>query len=84
MVLECDNKGAVDLINNWSVGGRTRHIQSRIYFLRQLKEENELKVVWKKGADNSADLFTKNLPGPSFHKHTKEYCGNDAYYVKNG
>ena len=23
MVLEMDNKGAVDLANNWSVGGRT-------------------------------------------------------------
>ena len=75
-------KGAVDLVNNWSVGGRTRHIQSRIYFLRQLKENGELKVVWKKGVDNSADLFTKNLPGPAFHKHTAEFCGEDEYYMK--
>ena len=52
MILECDNKGAVDLINNWSTGGRTRHIQSRIYFLRQLKEQNELKVIWKQGENN--------------------------------
>ncbi len=26
MVLEIDNQGAVYLANNWSVGGRTRHI----------------------------------------------------------
>ena len=26
MFLEVDNKGIVDLINNWSVGGRTRHV----------------------------------------------------------
>jgi hypothetical protein len=26
MVLEVDNKGVVDLANNWSVGGCTRHI----------------------------------------------------------
>ncbi len=26
MVLEMDNQGAVYLANNWSVGGRTRHI----------------------------------------------------------
>jgi hypothetical protein len=26
MTLCNDNKGAVDLMNNWSVGGRTRHI----------------------------------------------------------
>ena len=33
MVLEMDNKGAVDLANNWSVGGRTRHVDVRNYFL---------------------------------------------------
>ena len=26
MVLEVDNKGAMDLCNNWSTGGRTRHV----------------------------------------------------------
>jgi hypothetical protein len=27
MILEIDNKGAVDLTHNWSVGGRTRHVE---------------------------------------------------------
>jgi len=26
MIIEMDNMGAVDLANNWSVGGRTRHV----------------------------------------------------------
>jgi hypothetical protein len=26
MILEIDNKGAVNLANNWSMGGHTRHI----------------------------------------------------------
>jgi hypothetical protein len=29
MVLEIDNKGAVDIINSFSVGGHTRHINIR-------------------------------------------------------
>jgi hypothetical protein len=32
-ILQFDNKGAVDLANNWSIGGRTRHIEVRQYFL---------------------------------------------------
>ena len=28
MKLEIDNKGSVDLLHNWSVGGRTRHMDS--------------------------------------------------------
>ena len=38
MILEVDNKGAVDFCNNWSVAGRTRHIEVKQYYLRELKE----------------------------------------------
>ena len=34
MVLKMDNKGAVDLANNWSTGGRTRHVDVRNFYLR--------------------------------------------------
>ena len=44
MILEIDNKGAVDIANNWSAGGRTRHI--KMNFLRDLKEEGIIKVIW--------------------------------------
>ena len=33
MILEVDNKGAVNFINDWSVAGQTRHIQNKQYFL---------------------------------------------------
>ena len=79
MILECDNKGAVDLSNNWSTGGRTRHVDTREYFLRELKEANILKVIWIPGKANDTDLFTKNLGGPLFNKHTEKYCGKDKY-----
>jgi len=69
MMLEMDNKGAVDLANNWSVGGRTRHIETRQHFLRDLKEGGILKVTWIPGLEYEADLFTKNLAGPDFNKH---------------
>jgi hypothetical protein len=42
MILEMDNKGAVDLANNWSIGGRTRHVDVRQCFLWELKESK----VW--------------------------------------
>jgi hypothetical protein len=38
MELEMDNQGAVDLANGWSVGGRTRHVDVRIHYIRELKE----------------------------------------------
>jgi hypothetical protein len=33
MILYMDNQGAIDLVNSWSVGGRTRHIETRQWFL---------------------------------------------------
>ena len=38
MILEIDNRGAVDLINSWSVGGRTRHTTIQFNYLHELKE----------------------------------------------
>ena len=75
MKLEIDNKGAVDLINNWSVGGRTRHVETRQLFLRGLKEQGIFQITWVSGDDNEADLFTKNLPGPLFNKHRVMFNG---------
>ena len=79
MILECDNKGAVDLSNNWSTGGRTRHVDTREYFLRELKEANILKVIWIPGNANDADLLTMHLVGTLFNKHTEKYCGKDKF-----
>ena len=76
MELEVDNRGTVDLINNWSVGGNTRHIDCRLNFMRELKEEGILKVMWMPGKENSADLFTKNLMGPEFEKHSSDYVSD--------
>ena len=40
-----------------------------------MKEQGFIKVVWIPTSDNSADMFTKNLAGPIFHKHLMAYCG---------
>eukprot|EP00957_Ditylum_brightwellii_P006313 479020-Ditylum_brightwellii.AAC.1 len=38
MVLHMDNSDAVDFVNNWSAGGRTRYMETCMFFLRDLKE----------------------------------------------
>lgn len=79
MQLQVDNKGAKDLCNNWSVGGRTRHIQVKQYFLRELKEAGILEVTWTSGEDMTSDIFTKNVTGPIFEKHIPKFVGEDEY-----
>ena len=66
MILEVNNKGTKDLANNWSIRGQMQHIDTRNYFLCELKEQGIIKTKWRSGSENSSDLFTKNLAGPTF------------------
>jgi hypothetical protein len=79
MILEMDNKGARDLVCNWSAGGRLRHVDIRQYFLRDLKEDGLVWTTWIPTEDKSADAFTKNLSGPLFEKHIRTYVGFDPH-----
>lgn len=79
MILEMDNKGAVDLANNWRVGGRTRHVDVRNHFLRDLKDKGILIIRHVSGDDNDSDIFTKNVTGPIFEKHIPKFVGYDKY-----
>jgi hypothetical protein len=83
MILEVDSSGAVDLANNWSAGGRTRHMETRMFFLRDLQEANLIKVEWRRGDENPVDMYTKNLAGPAFNKCAKVFVGDDEY-MKEG
>ena len=84
MILEVDNKAAVDLCNNWSIGGRTRHVEVKQYFLRELKERGLINVKWISGESMTSDIFTKNLAGPLFDKHAQSFVGRDDEMVRAG
>ena len=82
MILRIDNSGAVDLGNNWATGGRTRHIETRMFFLRDMKEEGIIKTMWIKGDENPVNMFTKNLAGSAFQKCAEVFVGKDEYNDK--
>ena len=72
MKLEIDNKGTVDFINNWTIGGPVRNVDVRLYFLRELKENGIIDTKWVTNKKMCADIFTKNLGGPEFlHRASK-------------
>ena len=79
MLVNCDNKGAVDLINGHSVGGNTKHIDVRILHVRDLKEKEVIKVEWIPTGENESDINTKNTGTTLYNKHVKHYVGNDEY-----
>ena len=76
MTLKMDNKGGVDIFNNWSIAGNTRAISVRLAYIRELKEAGVLEIKWIKSEENRSDLFTKNLDGPTFKRHEEFFSGS--------
>ena len=72
IILYCDNNGAVQLANNWLVGGRTRHWDIKQNFLQELKANGFLRVEWMSGTNLTPDMHTKNVPKILFDKYSKE------------
>eukprot|EP00961_Rhodomonas_salina_P194188 2621955-Rhodomonas_salina.1 len=53
----------------------SRHIDTRMYFLRELVRDHVLKLRKVPSCDNVADAFTKSLPAPAFQKHRRFLSG---------
>ena len=56
-----DNTGCIFLIQNQSVSGRTKHIEVRWHYLRQLYQKGELTVTYVASDENESDMMTKNV-----------------------
>ena len=62
----CDNRGAIDLAYNPEHHQRTKHIDRRHFYVRELVEAMRIRVPFVATADNLADFFTKPLPARKF------------------
>ena len=64
--LACDNKAAIDLAYNPEHHQKTKHIERRHFYVREVVESGQLVVPFVTSADNLADFFTKPLDSKSF------------------
>ena len=70
--LKTDNKAARDLAYNPEHHERTKHIERRHFYIRELVEEQKLIVPFVKTTDNLADFFTKPLAAGDFFRLRNE------------
>jgi hypothetical protein len=70
MILFADNTGAIDLAKNYSTSGRTKHIDVRHHYLRELISDGLIKVKFVPTDDNTADIMTKNLHMLKYDQHS--------------
>ena len=66
--LYCDNESAICIAKNPGQHSRTKHINIRHHFIRELVESKELVIVHISTDNQLADLFTKPLDKPRFER----------------
>ena len=69
--VEIDNVGAIFMTGNISSSSRTRHMDTRWWFVNDYQSQGLITVKFVKSEDNPSDICTKNVTGDLHEKHTK-------------
>jgi len=72
--LHCDNDAASRLAEDQTGHPSVKHIRVKFHSVRQLVEEESLRITRIRSADNTADILTKPL-GRSDFLHLRHYLG---------
>nr|GEZ18510.1 retrovirus-related Pol polyprotein from transposon TNT 1-94 [Tanacetum cinerariifolium] len=63
VAVNCDNQGAIRLSRNYVFHERTKHINVRYHFIREVLEAKTVKLIYVGTEHNVADALTKVVPG---------------------
>ena len=66
-----DNKGAYDLCHRYTSAQHSRHIDRKLYKMREMRGAGLVTVRYVPTDENTADLFTKVLDRQPFEKHRR-------------
>ena len=73
--LMCDNKAATQISQNEIGTKAMKHIVRRVAWLREVIQNNQMRMVFLSGEIQIADIFTKPLPATRFHKLRRAFIG---------
>lgn len=73
IICRVDNIGAIFMAENVTTSQRTKHIDLRYRFITEFIEDNFIKIIFVKTAENRSDPFTKNIDSKAYDAHTGHY-----------
>ena len=80
-----DNASCIMMSENPTNRDRSRHVDVKVHFLRDLVRDGHIKLVKCAGTQNVSDALTKSLPRPAFEKHREYMVGTkvpfSAFYA---
>ena len=65
-LLHCDSQSAIQLAKNPVFHAKTKHVDVKYHFIREVIENKQIQLVKIHTDDNPADLLTKGLPAERF------------------
>ena len=66
-----DNKGAYDLCHRYTSAQHSRHIDRKLFKMREMRGAGQVQVRYVPTNDNTSDIFTKILARQLFEKHRR-------------
>merc|ERR1712025_733817 len=73
IIVHCDKIGLIFLAHNTKTSHRTKHIDTHYHFVCKYVEDNVLKIVFVKSAENQTNPYTKNVREESFKNNSDVY-----------
>ena len=70
MKLYVDNVSAIELAKNYSTSGRTKHIDVRLHYIREMIDQGMLELVFVPTNSNTSDIMTKNVSTEKYKDHS--------------
>ena len=67
------NVGAIYMSENVLTSSRTKHVDTKYHFVREVVEEGFVKIIFVRSEENISDPITKNTPSSIYEKHTAEF-----------
>jgi hypothetical protein len=72
MVISCDNLPAIHLANNPMIKARTKHINIKLHWIREMVDKGYFLIRHIRTTLQTADITTKPLTKPTHEVHTNE------------
>lgn len=67
-IIYCDNMSAISMTKNPVFHNRSKHIELRHHFIRQLVQKEEIQLEFVNTNEQLADIFTKAVASEKFNK----------------
>ena len=73
-----DNKGAYDLCHRTTAGKNSRHVERKVFKMRELRHVGKVRLTLVPTAEMRADMLTKPLDDETFARHRDAMMNTSA------